>query len=70
MTGINEKDDSVSLFSQRASALGANAVVGIDLDYEMIDVDSRMMMVTALGTMGRSLLTLCESSAKHYRRGL
>jgi uncharacterized protein YbjQ (UPF0145 family) len=35
---------------ERAAALGANAVVGIDLDYEVIN---NMMMVTASGTAVR-----------------
>ncbi|MBF0281083.1 MAG: heavy metal-binding domain-containing protein [Zetaproteobacteria bacterium] len=35
---------------QRATELGANAVVGIDLDYEVIGKDGSMMMVSASGT--------------------
>jgi uncharacterized protein YbjQ (UPF0145 family) len=35
---------------QRAQALGANAVVGIDLDYETIGPNGSMIMVTASGT--------------------
>ena len=34
--------------SNQAIALGANAVIGIDLDYETIG--SSMLMVTAAGT--------------------
>lgn len=33
-----------------ASALGANAVVGIDLDYETLGSGGSMLMVTASGT--------------------
>ena len=33
-----------------AKALGASAVVGIDLDYETIGQSSSMLMVTASGT--------------------
>ena len=35
---------------QRASALGANAVVGVDMDYEVLGADNGMLMVTASGT--------------------
>ena len=34
----------------RARELGANAVVGIDLDYEVIGQDGSMLMVSASGT--------------------
>lgn len=35
---------------QRAQARGANAVVGIDIDYEVLGTDNGMLMVTASGT--------------------
>jgi len=35
---------------QRASELGANAVIGIDIDYEVVGKDGSMMMVSASGT--------------------
>ncbi len=35
---------------QRAEELGANAVVGIDIDYEMLGSKGGMMMVSASGT--------------------
>lgn len=35
---------------QRAAALGANAVVGVDLDYETVGASGSMLMVTASGT--------------------
>ncbi|MDO6681744.1 heavy metal-binding domain-containing protein [Oceanobacter sp. 5_MG-2023] len=35
---------------QRAAELGANAVVGIDIDYEVMGKTSGMMMVSASGT--------------------
>ncbi len=34
----------------RASRLGANAVVGIDLDYEVVGQNGSMLMVSASGT--------------------
>ena len=36
--------------SQRAMERGANAVVGIDIDYETLGADNGMLMVTASGT--------------------
>lgn len=35
---------------ERARELGANAVVGIDLDYEVIGQNGSMLMVSASGT--------------------
>lgn len=42
------KDTSLAEMSEAAKKLGANAVVGIDLDYETIG--QGMLMVTASGT--------------------
>ena len=36
--------------SERAAALGANAVVGIDLDYEVVGPNGGMLMVSISGT--------------------
>ncbi len=36
--------------SEQASELGANAVVGIDLDYEVLGEKNGMLMVSASGT--------------------
>lgn len=35
---------------ERAQALGANAVVGVDLDYEVLGPNNGMLMVSASGT--------------------
>ena len=35
---------------QRARAAGANAVVGVDIDYEVLGANNGMLMVTASGT--------------------
>ena len=35
---------------QRAADLGANAVVGVDIDYEELGAGNGMLMVTASGT--------------------
>ena len=34
----------------RAESIGANAVVGVDIDYEVLGADNGMLMVTASGT--------------------
>ena len=38
---------------ERAARLGANAVVGIDLDYEVVGHSGSMLMVSASGTAVR-----------------
>jgi len=35
---------------ERASECGANAIVGIDIDYEVVGKDGSMMMVSVSGT--------------------
>lgn len=42
--------NALSELQQRAAALGANAVVGVDLDYETVGASGSMLMVTASGT--------------------
>ena len=37
----------------RAAQLGANAVVGVDIDYEVLGSSNGMLMVTASGTAVR-----------------
>ena len=44
------KDTSIQEMMQRAEALGANAIVGIDLDYETVGQGGSMLMVTCSGT--------------------
>lgn len=39
--------------SERAARLGANAIVGIDLDYEAIGAKGSMLMVSCSGTAVR-----------------
>ena len=39
--------------TQEADARGANAVIGIDLDYETVGESGSMLMVTASGTAVR-----------------
>lgn len=44
------KDTSVGEMMERARALGANAIVGIDIDYETIGGGNTMLMVATSGT--------------------
>lgn len=44
------KENALQELQYNAQALGANAVIGIDLDYETIGSNSSMLMVTASGT--------------------
>lgn len=44
------RDIAMSELQQRAEELGANAVVGIDLDYEVLGQGNGMLMVAASGT--------------------
>ena len=47
---IEAKDISMREMMQRAEALGANAIVGIDIDYETIGANGSMLMVATSGT--------------------
>ena len=47
---IEAKDTSLHEMMKRAEALGANAVVGIDIDYETIGANGSMLMVATSGT--------------------
>lgn len=44
------KDTSMEEMKQRAQQLGANAIVGIDIDYETIGQNNSMLMVAVSGT--------------------
>ena len=44
------KNTALQELSSRAQTLGANAVVGIDLDYETVGGNGSMLMVTCSGT--------------------
>ncbi|WP_138207532.1 heavy metal-binding domain-containing protein [Haloimpatiens lingqiaonensis] len=47
---IRARDGAIAELSRRAQAIGANAVVGIDIDYEVLGQGGSMLMVTASGT--------------------
>ena len=44
------KDIAMSEMQERAQMMGANAIVGVDLDYEALGANGSMLMVTASGT--------------------
>lgn len=44
------KDTAMREMIEQAQRMGANAVVGVDLDYETIGNNGSMLMVTASGT--------------------
>lgn len=44
------KDAAIEDMQANAEELGANAVVGVDLDYEVVGEGGSMMMVVASGT--------------------
>jgi uncharacterized protein YbjQ (UPF0145 family) len=44
------RDIAMQELEQRAAELGANAVVGVDLDYEVLGQANGMLMVSASGT--------------------
>ena len=44
------KDTSLAEMMERAQAMGANAIVGIDIDYETIGANGSMLMVATSGT--------------------
>lgn len=44
------RDTAIDEMAMEAEALGANAVVGVDLDYEVLGQANGMLMVSASGT--------------------
>ena len=44
------KDTSLAEMMERAQTMGANAIVGIDIDYETIGANGSMLMVATSGT--------------------
>ena len=47
---VEGKETSLREMQQRAKALGANAIVGIDIDYETVGQSGSMLMVATSGT--------------------
>ena len=47
---MNAREEALQELEERAAALGADAVVGVDVEYETLGADNGMLMVTASGT--------------------
>ena len=47
---IKARTNAMKEMQERAEQLGANAVVGVDIDYQVLGADNGMMMVIASGT--------------------
>lgn len=47
---IAAREASLKEMTKRGEALGANAIVGVDIDYEVLGQAGNMLMVTASGT--------------------
>ena len=47
---IEARENALREMEQRVASLGANAVVGVDIDYEVLGQNGSMLMVTASGT--------------------
>ncbi len=47
---IRAREQAVEEMERRAAEKGANAVVGVDIDYEVLGENNGMLMVTASGT--------------------
>ena len=47
---INAREQAIEEMKQRAGQMGADAVVSIDIDYEVLGSNNGMLMVTASGT--------------------
>lgn len=50
---IQARENALREMEDRARQLGADAVVGVDIDYEVLGADNGMLMVTASGTAVR-----------------
>lgn len=47
---IEARENAIAEMVKRAAGMGANAVVGVDVDYEVLGQANNMLMVTASGT--------------------
>ncbi len=47
---IQARFNAIQELEKHAAAVGANAVVGVDIDYEVLGEGGNMIMVTASGT--------------------
>ncbi len=47
---IEAREEAIGEMKKRAAALGANAIIGVNVDYEVLGQGGNMLMVTASGT--------------------
>jgi uncharacterized protein YbjQ (UPF0145 family) len=47
---LEAREAALREMEARAASLGANAVIGVDVDYEVLGQNGNMLMVTASGT--------------------
>ena len=47
---IQARENAIAEMQQRAYGMGANAIVGVDIDYEVLGQGNNMLMVTVSGT--------------------
>lgn len=47
---IEAREGAIREMEARASEIGANAIIGVDIDYEVLGQGGNMLMVTASGT--------------------
>ena len=50
---VNAREQALRELEERAARLGADAVIGVDVDYEVLGAEGSMMMVTVSGTAVR-----------------
>lgn len=48
---IKAREEALQELEKRARSMGGNAVVGVDIDYEVLGQGGNMLMVTASGTV-------------------
>ena len=50
---MQAREQAIEEMAQRAEQMGADAVVGVKMDYEVLGADNGMLMVTVSGTAVR-----------------
>lgn len=62
------RDTAMTSLTMQAQQLGANAIIGIDMDYEVLGANNGMLMVTASGTAVRLKPLAPEAGASPWTR--
>ena len=47
---LNARTEALKEMEERAKTMGADAVIGVKMDYEVLGADNGMLMVTCSGT--------------------